>query len=354
MGNENLIKAKKAKNDEFYTQLSDVDSELSLYVDEDGNSLFKDKIVYCNCDDCYKSNFFLWFAMNFKKLGLKKLMASCYFEAPPPFIKFSFFDPTPEKVEKKPAYKVEITGIEDYNGNGEIDREDVFYHLANTDSVSFLKGDGDFRSEECLALLDESDVVVTNPPFSLFRDFVATMTEHNKPFAVIGSMNAITYREVFPLIRDGIVQTGFNFSRAFTFVTPEEDHTTDSAEEECGEQTLCNIAWFTSLPIRKPNSRIDLVFKYEGNESAYPRYSNYNAIEVSRTADIPFDYKGIMGVPITFIDKYCPEQFEIIDTMSPEINGEKVYKRIAIRNRAYNEEVELIPPKKPAQCMFDI
>lgn len=320
--NSNLSAAKRAKNDEFYTQLTDIEKELRHY-----RTHFKDKTVLCNCDDPFESNFFKFFVLNFTRLGLKKLIATCYEGSAV----------AEYRDGKAKPYKAVVTTVHDTTGDGGVDMEDVrnLFELGENE-LAELEGNGDFRSEECLALLDEADIVVTNPPFSLFRKYVAVLMEHEKKFIVIGSQNAITYKEIFPLLKDDDVWLGSTH--------PKEFIQRDGTVKKFG-----NICWFTNLDIKKRHEELILVKKYAGHEDEYPTYDNYDAIEVSKVADIPLDYAGVMGVPITFLDKYSPDQFEIIgisgDLANPllidgkrktgrfYVNGRRLYDRIAIRNK---------------------
>ena len=313
--NSNLRKAAKNKNDEFYTQLSDIENELSHYKYH-----FRDKIIYCNCDDPYRSNFVKYFALNFKFLGLKQLIATCYKH---PDIDDSQF----EKVADKPIKWV-------YNGE-QIEGQN--YPDLSKAIVTNLEGDGDFRSKECLAVLKECDIVVTNPPFSLFRDFVDTINEHNKQFLIIGSKNAITYKEFFPLLRDNKAWLGYNVSNGTMYFV----------QEDLTEKGVSSF-WYTTLEHDKRNEEIILFKKY--NETDYPYFDNYNAINIDKIKDIPCNYKGWMGVPITFMNKYNPKQFEIFGIMNtgeenigirlpntphgrPVVKGKEKYLRILVRNR---------------------
>lgn len=283
--NSNLGAAKRAKNDEFYTQLTDIEKELRHY-----RKHFKGATVLCNCDDPFESNFFKFFALNFDRLGLKKLIATCYEGSAV----------AEYRDGKAKPYKAVVTTVHDTTGDGGVDMEDVrnLFELGENE-LAELEGDGDFRSEECLALLDEADIVVTNPPFSLFREYVSILMEHKKKFIVIGSQNAITYKEIFPLLKDDDVWLGSTH--------PKEFIQRDGTVKKFG-----NICWFTNLDIKKRHEELILVKKYAGHEGEYPTYDNYDAIEVSKVADIPLDYDGVMGVPITFLDKYSPDQFEIV------------------------------------------
>lgn len=282
-GNANLGAAKRAKNDEFYTQLTDIEKEMRYY-----RRHFKNKIVFCNCDDPFESNFFKYFALNFNRLGLKKLIATCY--AGSAVAKY-------QDGRLKP-YKAVVTTVHDTTGDDCVDMNDVRALFENGENeLTELKGDGDFRSDECLALLDEADIVVTNPPFSLFREYVATLMEHGKKFIIIGNKNAITCKEIFTFLKDDFVWLGNTCPKNFV----QRDGTIKS---------FGNICWFTNLDLKKRHEELILVKRYD--PETYPHYDNYDAIEVSKVSDIPCDYDGVMGVPITFMDKYCPEQFAIL------------------------------------------
>ena len=294
MASQNMILAKKAKNDEFYTLLDDIAKELKYY-----KQYFKDKVVLCNCDDPYESNFFKYFALNFNLLGLKKLIATCYNGSPIAGDELPLLFEIEENEPKKIAYKVEITEVADYNNDGAVNLADVQYLIQNDKNVlSLLKGNGDFRSQECIELLKEADIVVTNPPFSLFREYVGQLMKYEKKFLIIGNQNALTYKDIFPLIRDNQLWLGYNSVKAFM------QPGTNSLKK------LGNICWFTNIDITKRHEEIDLYKFYNADE--YPKYDNYDAINIDRVAEIPMDYEGIMGVPITFLDKYNPNQFEII------------------------------------------
>ncbi len=305
--NNNLHKAKTAKNDEFYTQLTDIEKELKHYKNH-----FKDKTIYCNCDNPQYSNFWKYFHLNFNHFGLKKLIATHYHEV-------------------EPTYKIEYTGGND---------NDIEVGVKTP-----LEGNGDFRSPECIALLQEADIVVTNPPFSLFREYVAQLIDYDKKFICIGSQNAITYKEFFPLLKNNQVWLGYT--------SPKEFLQPDDSIKKFG-----NISWFTNLDIIKRHEKLILWQRYyddNGDKSAdadtrYPKYDNYDAINVNKVADIPVDYDGVMGVPITFMDKHNPEQFEILGATESEgkgfsnglwneksnipqplVNGIRKYKRLFIQ-----------------------
>ena len=315
-GNSNLQKANIAKKDEFYTQLVDIEMELKHY-----RKHFKDKVVFCNCDDPYESNFFKYFAMNFNYLGLKKLIATCYMGSPvmgEQFDQLSLFDilPREENMPKKFPYKIEITEVIDINGDGAIDLADVTYLLRNRkNTLSLLEGNGDFRSQECVEIIKQADIVVTNPPFSLFREYVAQLIEYDKKFLIIGNQNAITYKEIFPLIKDNKMWLGFGFKGgAAHFINKYYVDYATAGDHRAGMIRVSGVVWFTNLDIKKRHEELELYKKY--NPKDYHKYDNFNAINVDRTADIPEDYDGEMGVPITFLDKYNPDQFEIIDALN--------------------------------------
>lgn len=325
--NKLLNQAKKAKKDEFYTQLSDISNELKHY-----RKHFKDKVVYCNCDDPRISNFFQYFALNFERLGLKKLITTCYKNQ-----EMNLFSQN----DSEQAIYLEYFG--DKNGNNLPDPEEI--------GIKHLKGDGDFRSKESIDLLTQADIVVTNPPFSLFREYVSQLIEHDKKFIIVGHQNALTYKEIFPLIKDNKLWLGYGFKGgAGHFINEHyEDYATATDRKE-GMIRVSGVVWFTNLDISKRHEDIILYKDFSSEE--YPKYDNYDAIEVSKTNEIPKDYEGIMGVPITFMNKYNPDQFEIIGATESEgkgfsngiwneeskiaqatIDGNKVYKRIFIRNK---------------------
>ncbi|MFZ4706172.1 MAG: adenine-specific methyltransferase EcoRI family protein [Bacteroidales bacterium] len=285
-----LTAAKTRKNDEFYTQLSDIERELKHYKNH-----FKDKVVLCNCDDPRVSNFFHFFSYNFEKYGLKKLITICY--------KNQEMDLFSENKSEQAIY-LEYKG--DKNGNNVPDVEEI--------GIKHLKGDGDFRSKECIELLKEADIVVTNPPFSLFREYVAQLMEYDKMFLIIGNINAITYKEIFKLIQENKAWLGVNMGRGISgFIVPKhyELYGSEARVDENGNRIVAtnNCLWLTNLDIAKRHEDIILYKKYSTEE--YPTYDNYNAINVDVTKDIPLDYDGSIGVPITFLDKYNPDQFEI-------------------------------------------
>lgn len=270
MKNRNLHTAKRSKMDEFYTQLTDIEKELYHY-----RKHFKNKTVFCNCDDPSVSNFYLFFKLQFGVLGLKKLITTCYKND-----QFDLFSKNDKDRAICHEYVETAKGIEEKEW--------------------LLKGDGDFRSEECIEILKQADIVCTNPPFSLFREYVAQLMRYDKKFLIIGNGNSITYKEIFPLIKDNSIWLGVQ-PTGMTFIKPDGT-----------EQHLGFAIWFTNLPHKKRNEELILVKKYKGNEKEYPKYDKYDAIEVSKVVSIPKDYKEIMGVPITFLNKYNPSQFEII------------------------------------------
>ena len=313
--NEDLNKAKDAKKDEFYTQLTDIEKELRYYRNH-----FKGKTILCNCDDPFESNFFKFFVLSFNRLGLKKVIATCYAGSPIAGTQLTFFDlldGKPEVGKAAKPYKAIVTTVYDKTGDGGIDMLDVAeLFKSGENELTELEGDGDFRSPECLALLDEADIVVTNPPFSLFREYVATLMEHDKKFIIIGNLNAITYKEFFPLIMENKVWIGASIhSGDRAFYVPDDYPLSASGcgvEEGSGRKFIRvkGVRWFTNLDIKQRHEEMILVKRYTPEE--YPHYDNYDAIEVSQTSEIPCDYSGIMGVPITFLDKFNPEQFEIL------------------------------------------
>jgi hypothetical protein len=317
---KDLNKAKANKNDEFYTRLADIELEMKHYKD-----FFKGKVVFCNCDDPYESNFFKYFSMNFNYLGLKKLIATCYGTSPIVYTQLNIFgeEEIISKVwEGKKAYKIEITEVEDLNDDGAIDLTDVEQLLKSKKNVlTMLNGDGDFRSDECIELLEECDIVVTNPPFSLFRAFITTVTQYEKDFIIIGNTNSLTYKEVFPLIRADKARTGYtNFNKGMFFEIP--DHYEKYHHIENGKKIarVASSCWITTLPVSKHNEFVTLYKKYSPDD--YIKYDNYDAIDVKTYTDIPYDYDGIMGVPITFLDKLNPEQFELLGVGSGDFAKE--------------------------------
>ena len=321
-GNQNLHAANRAKQDEFYTQLSDIEKELKHY-----RKHFRGKTVYCNCDDPTISNFFLYFRLNFEKLGLKRLITTCYKN---------------RQIDLFSKHDMETAAGVEYVGNG------------TQPTVFQLEEDGDFRSPECIELLKQADIVVTNPPFSLFREYIAQLVEYGKKFVVIGNMNAITYKEVFPLIKSGRLWLGHGPAGKDMLFDVPEDYARELVEtkkegsayrlvDNIVKGRLGNASWFTNLDHRKRHEDLILYKKYSPDE--YPKYDNYDAINVNKTADLPVDYAGEMGVPISFLDKHSPNQFEIIGMDRPlitqltgkqsrfKIKGKEIFARIVIRNK---------------------
>jgi len=339
--NTTLGAAKASKKDEFYTQLGDIEKELSHY-----REYFRDKVVFCNCDDPYESNFFKYFALYFNALGLKKLIATCYDGSPIAQQELPLF-PDENNEQKKKAYKVEISEVPDLDGNGATDLTDVKLLLKSSDHniKAELKGNGDFRSPECIELLKQADIVVTNPPFSLFREYIALLLKYDKKFLVIGNQNAITYKEIFKNMQNNELWLGYKSGdMAFRVPNYYEPRETRYWVDETGQKwrSMGNICWFTNMDIQKRHEYLILVKKYSPED--YSTYDNYDAINVNKTDDIPNDYPGIMGVPITFLDKYNPEQFELIGIDryvedNPNygkrftIDGKEIYARILIRNK---------------------
>lgn len=359
--NNNLRKAKTAKNDEFYTQYEDIQKELNHYEQH-----FKGKTVLCNCDDPFESNFCKFFLRNFNYLRLKRLICTSYNSSPFAGTQISLFDLIEGNTEQGHGYVLDVSSVPMKNGRGVSD-DDIDKLLRSKKVVRELNGNGDFRSDECIEYLKQADIVVTNPPFSLFREYVATLMEYNKKFLILGNMNAITYKEIFPLIKDNKLWAGFKcFGGGMNMIQPkstfDETKTKSYTINEHGNiiKNIMGVIWFTNLDISKRHEELILYKTYTAEE--YPTYDNYNAINVDKVADIPMDYDGVMGVPITFLDKYCPEQFDIIGCFNnykpetadpsfciygeavavksttslfrgPVVNGEAKYFRIIIRRK---------------------
>ena len=363
MANKNtlLSAARASRKDEFYTQLSDIEKELINY-----REYFRDKVVFCNCDDPYESNFCKYFALNFNALGLKKLIATCYDGSPIAQQELPLF-PDENNEPKKKAYKVEISEVPDMDGNGSTDLTDVQLLLksSNHNVKAELKENGDFRSPECVELLKQADIVVTNPPFSLFREYVAQLMKYDKKFLIIGNQNALTYKEIFPLIKENKLWLGLTMNGSNRwFRVPDDYGQTSSMKVEDGIKYcfVKAVVWFTNLEHHRRKEELILINRYSPEE--YPTYDNYEAIEVGNVNKIPYDYPGVMGVPITFLHKYNPNQFEIIGSFNnsnieekeregyvlskdtptiingvekmwngPVINKNPLYKRIVIRRK---------------------
>lgn len=330
--NQNLNQAKVAKKDEFYTQLTDIEKELAHYYD-----YFEGKVVYCNCDDPKVSNFFLYFARNFWHLKLKKLICSCYKNKKPDF----FSDGTGER-----GCFYEYNGV-DENGKELREISEITKFIPTIKSEEFKKGDGDFRSEESIALLKKADIVVTNPPFSLFREFVAQLMEYDKKFVIIGNQNAITYKEIFKLIKENKIWLGASIhSGDREFGVPEHYPLAAAGirVDDVGNKFIRvkGVRWFVNLDYPKRHEILETAYSYVRTPEHYPKYDNYDAINVNKTAEIPLDYDGLMGVPITFLDKYNPTQFKLIgidryveDNPNPgkrfTIQGKETYARILLK-----------------------
>ena len=311
--NKKLHNAKNSKKDEFYTQITDIEREIRHY---------KNKVVYCNCDDPRVSNFFKYFSLNFEKLGLKKLITTCY--------KNLNIDLFSQNKSEKAVY-LEYEG--DKNKNKKVDLSEI--------EVNHLKGDGDFRSEECIKLLKKSDIVITNPPFSLFREYVTQLIKYNKNFLIIGHQNAISYKEIFPHFKNNKIWLGYGFKGGAThFINPNYKDYATAGDHKEGMIRVAGVTWFTNLDISKRHEDIVLYKKF--NKKEYLRYDNYNGVNIDKTNEIPKDYKGTMGVPISFMHKYNPEQFELIkfrkgdDEKDLSVNGKCPYFRILIKNKYAN------------------
>ncbi|PIY70114.1 modification methylase, partial [Candidatus Roizmanbacteria bacterium CG_4_10_14_0_8_um_filter_36_36] len=332
--NKNLHSARTAKTDEFYTQLVDIEKELKHYKDQ-----FRGKVVYCNCDDPYESNFFKYFASNFNALELKKLITTSYSGSPIVGGQLPLFQVAGSK--GKQPFKIEIKEVPDIDKDGAINLDDVKYLLKHDKNTATpLKGSGDFRSDECIELLKQADVVVTNPPFSLFREYVAQLMEHKKKFLILGDQNAITYKETFGYIKDDKLWLGYDNGGTKWFQVPMDyDIPTESRKKIVNGVkyfSMGRILWFTNLDTTKRHENFVLYKKYTPKE--FPKYDNYDVINVDKVSDIPMNYKGVMGVPITFVDKYNPKQFEILGVANSArwigykcltlIQGRKIYNRI--------------------------
>jgi hypothetical protein len=376
MANSNLTNAKKAKNDEFYTQYGDIEKEIGAYL-EFNQDVFRGKVVYCNCDDPFESNFFRYFVLNFNKLGLKQLITTSYKPSPVANTQLGLFgdDKTLTKSKGRPkinANKFVINEVGDIDGDGEFNLKDVAMQLKANKHNEWapLEGDGDFRSDECINLLKQSDVVVTNPPFSLFREYVKQLFDDNKRIVIIGNMNAITYKEIFPLIKANRLWLGATGNGSdMVFAVPNGVEIAESDRQKAarlgyvGDYTrLGNSCWYTNLDHGRRHQALPLMtmednLKYSKHKEikgkkSYDKYDNYDAIEVPFTNAIPSDYDGVMGVPISFLDKYNPDQFEILGATESEgrgfsnglwneaskvsqplIRNERVYKRIFIQHK---------------------
>ncbi len=320
--NASLKKAAVSKADEFYTQLSDIESELRHYREH-----LRGKVVFCNCDDPFESNFFKYFALNFNFLGLKKLIATSYVGSPVAFKQLHLYEVDGIKsnhTDCKQPYKIEISEVSDENADGAVDLSDVMSLLKNRkNTLTLLDGNGDFRSEESIALLKGADIVATNPPFSLFREYVTQLMNYGKKFIIIGSKNAITYKEIFKLIQENKIWLGNGFPNGNAFFKIPSHYSREWAtgvyNSETGLVKFRNVGWFTNLDIKKRHEFLTLFKHFSPNE--FTQYDNYDAINVDKVTDIPCDYEGVMGVPITFLDRYNPDQFEIVGLIAGNIKG---------------------------------
>lgn len=369
--NKLLHKAKKSKSDEFYTQYVDIQKEIEAYLEYNSDT-FRGKVVYCNCDDPFESNFFRYFVLNFDRIGLKQLITTSYKPSPVANTQLQLFGETETNKQAKgrpkaTANKFIINSVGDIDGDGEYSLKDVALQLKQNkkNEWSPLAEDGDFRSEESISLLKQSDIVITNPPFSLFREFIKQLVDYKKDYLIIANINAITYKEVFPLIKENKMWLGTGMGRWISgFIVPEsyELYGTEARIDEDGNRIVAtnNCLWFTNLDHGKRHQPLPLMtmndnIKFSSHKDikgvGYIKYDNYDAIEVPYTDAIPSDYDGVIGVPITFLDKYNPEQFEIIGASDngavdeiyklphfkkhnePYVNNEKVYKRIFIKKR---------------------
>lgn len=322
--NSNLTTAKSAKNDEFYTQYGEIQKEIEAYLEYDPDT-FRDKTVYCNADDPYESNFFRYFVLNFNRLGLKSLITTSYRPSPVANTQLGLFgnDKTLTKAKGRPkvtANKFVINEVGDIDGDGQFNLKDVALQLKNNKNNEWtpLEEDGDFRSEECIELLKQSDVVVTNPPFSLFRDYVRQLFDYDKKFLIIGNMNAITYKEIFPLLKDNKMWLGAgkNDGRNVWYQVPDYYEKYHKMEDGKKYAFVAGTIWFTNLDHGRLHRHLSLMTEEEivkfGTKKPFEKYDNYDAIEVPLVKYIPDDYHGIMGVPISFLSKHSPEQFEIV------------------------------------------
>lgn len=352
--NKHLRKANGVKNDEFYTQLSDIENELKFYKKQ-----LKGKVVFCNCDDPFESNFFKYFAANFNALGLKKLITTSFVPSPIAGKQLPLFEVAGLKSNNKQPFKIEINEVNDSNNSGSVDITDVEYLLKHDKNVATpLTGNGDFRSKESIELLKQADIICTNPPFSLFREYVAQLVEHKKKFLIIGNQNAITYKEIFKLIKENKIWLGqsMNGSNRW-FRVPSDYEFSANAKHKIDDNGnhlifVNGVVWFTNMDVPKRHEVVTLYKHF--SKDTYQKFDNYDAINVDRYTDIPADYKGVIGVPITFLHKYNPDQFQIIDGLNrytildveklndwasknhihlTEINGKSKYFRILIKNK---------------------
>ena len=341
MAQTGLHNAKNQKKDEFYTQLEDIEKELKHYKDK-----FRGKVVFCNCDDPYESNFFRYFVLNFNSLELKQLITTSYKPSPIANTQLGLFGDNKTVVEPKGRPKVTankfiINETHDVDGDGAFNLKDVAEQLRANKNNEWapLVGDGDFRSAECVELLKEVDVVVTNPPFSLFREYVTQLISHEKKFLIIGNINAITYREIFPLIKEDKMWIGesMNGSNRW-FQIPNSYNSYHKIENGKKYAFVAGVMWFTNLDTRKRHENLTMYKKYTPGE--YPHYENIDAIDVSKVNDIPIDWEGIMGVPISFVNKYNPDQFEIIGLGISNSGIEVGVRPYKLEHKKYRKEVQ--------------
>lgn len=344
--NKFLHKAKKTKSDEFYTQYVDIQKEVEAYLEYNPDT-FRDKVVYCNCDDPFESNFFRYFVLNFERIGLKQLITTSYKPSPVANTQLQLFgdNETLKQTKGRPkvtANKFIINSVGDIDGDGEFNLKDVALQLKQNKKNEWapLEGDGDFRSDESISLLKQSDIVITNPPFSLFREYIKQLIDNDKSFLIIGNINAISYIEVFPLIRANKIWLGTGMGRWISgFIVPEtyELYGTEARIDEEGNRIVAtnNCLWLTNLDHGKRHQPLPLMtmsdnIKFSSHKNIkgqeYQKYDNYDAIEVPYTDSIPSDYEGAMGVPITFLDKYSPEQFEILSANDIRLNENVPFK----------------------------
>lgn len=329
-----LKQASKAKKDEFYTQFVDIENELKHY-----KAKFRGKVVYCNCDDPFESNFFKYFAANFNALGLKKLITTSYNKSPIAGRQLPLFEMEglkPMKPKDAEAHRIEINEVPDVNSDGAIGLEDVKQLLKHDKNTATpLRGDGDFRSDECIELLKQADIVTTNPPFSLFREYIFQLVKYKKKFLIIGNVNVITYKESFKLIKENKMWLGASIHSGDREFRVPDDYPLNAAGCRVDAQgnkyiRVKGVRWFTNLDFKERHEDLVLYKKY--NPQSYPRFDNYDAINIDKTVEVPMNYSGVMGVPITFLDKYNPEQFEIVglgnsrDNFTPNKTYKNPYK----------------------------
>ena len=326
--NKGLNKAQVGKNDEFYTRYEDIEKGVSHYANE-----FSGKTVYCNCDNPLVSNFFRYFAYNFSTLGLKRLICTCYSPLAD-IVTENLFEDIGEKItnSNEHAYKVDIVAGDEIISKDILSEVQKDVEYGTYRYISILQGSGDFASPECVALLHEADIIVSNPPFSLFTKYMELILNAGKKCLIVGNQNAITAPPVFKAIKNNELWLGYGFSGNVAYFTSPYDDTASSSSHMDGHIRVSGVVWYTNMDTELRHQKLTLTQTYD--ENLYPHYSNYDAIEVSKVKNIPMDYKGLMGVPITFMTKYCPEQFEIVDLLGvPQIDGKNIYKRLIIKAR---------------------